>query len=31
MRIEEIPIGDDPPHDINVIIEVTVCGEPHMS
>jgi inorganic pyrophosphatase len=28
MRIEEIPIGDDPPHDINVIIEVPVGGEP---
>ena len=28
MRIEEIPIGDNPPDDINVIIEVPVGGEP---
>ena len=28
MRIDEIPIGDTPPDDINVIIEVPVGGEP---
>ncbi len=28
MRIDAIPIGDNPPHDINVIIEVPMGGEP---
>ena len=28
MRIDAIPIGDNPPEDINVIIEVSVGGEP---
>jgi len=28
MRIEAIPIGINPPHDINVLIEVPVGGEP---
>ena len=28
MRIDAIPIGLDPPHDVNVIIEVPVGGEP---
>jgi inorganic pyrophosphatase len=28
MRIDAIAIGNDPPHDINVIIEVSVGGEP---
>jgi inorganic pyrophosphatase len=28
MRIDAIAIGNDPPHDINVIIEVPVGGEP---
>ncbi len=28
VRIEHIPIGDNPPDDINVIIEVSVGGEP---
>ena len=28
MRIDEIPIGKNPPKDINVIIEVPVGGEP---
>ena len=28
MRIDAIPIGDDPPNDINVIIEVPVGGQP---
>ncbi len=28
MRIDAVPIGKDPPHDINVIIEVPVGGEP---
>lgn len=28
MRIDEIPIGNNPPNDINVIIEVSVGGEP---
>ena len=28
MRIEEIPVGDDAPHDINVVIEVPLGGEP---
>jgi inorganic pyrophosphatase len=28
MRIDAIAIGDDPPHDMNVIVEVPVGGEP---
>jgi inorganic pyrophosphatase len=28
MRIDMIPIGDNPPHSLNVIIEVPVGGEP---
>lgn len=28
MRIEGIPVGDDAPHDINVVIEVPLGGEP---
>jgi len=28
LRIEEIPVGDDAPHDINVVIEVPSGGEP---
>ncbi len=28
MRIDAIPIGTNPPHDVNVIIEVPVGGEP---
>ena len=28
MRIDQIAIGDDPPNDINVLIEVPVGGEP---
>ena len=28
MRIEQIPIGNTPPNDVNVIIEVPVGGEP---
>lgn len=28
MRIEAIPIGNTPPHDVNVIIEVPIGGEP---
>jgi inorganic pyrophosphatase len=28
MRIDAIPVGQNPPHDINVIIEVPVGGEP---
>jgi inorganic pyrophosphatase len=28
MRIEAIPIGKDPPHDVNVVIEVPIGGEP---
>jgi inorganic pyrophosphatase len=28
MNIEAIPIGDNPPEDINVIIEVPIGGEP---
>ena len=28
MRIEAIPAGDEPPHDINVLIEVPVGGAP---
>jgi inorganic pyrophosphatase len=28
MRIESIAVGTDPPHDINVIVEVPVGGEP---
>lgn len=28
MRIDQIPIGDNPPEDINVIIEIPVGGQP---
>lgn len=28
MRIEQISLGDKPPHDINVVIEVPLGGEP---
>ena len=28
MRIDAVPIGKNPPHDINVIIEVPIGGEP---
>jgi len=28
MRIEAIPVGTNPPHDINVIVEVPIGGEP---
>jgi len=28
MRIEAIPIGDNPPEDVNVIVEVPVGGQP---
>ena len=28
MRLEAIPIGDNPPEDVNVIIEVPIGGEP---
>jgi inorganic pyrophosphatase len=28
MRIDAIPIGRNPPHDINVIVEVPIGGEP---
>ena len=28
MRIDEISIGKDPPHEVNVIVEVPVGGEP---
>jgi len=28
MRIDAIPIGDNPPHDVNVIVEVPTGGEP---
>lgn len=28
MRIDAVPIGKNPPHDINVLIEVPVGGEP---
>lgn len=28
MRIESIPIGDKPPHDVNVLIEVPIGGDP---
>ncbi len=28
MRLEAIPIGDNPPDDVNVIIEVPIGGEP---
>ena len=28
MRLEEIAIGNNPPHDVNVIIEVPIGGEP---
>lgn len=28
MRIDAIPIGNHPPHDVNVVVEVPVGGEP---
>ena len=28
MRIDAVPIGKNPPHDVNVIIEVQIGGEP---
>ena len=28
MRIDAIPIGTNPPHDVNVIVEVPVGGQP---
>lgn len=28
MFLDELPIGDDPPHEVNVIIEVPIGGEP---
>lgn len=28
MRIDAIPIGKNPPHDVNVVIEVPIGGEP---
>ncbi|MBV9653695.1 MAG: inorganic diphosphatase [Acetobacteraceae bacterium] len=28
MRLEHIPIGDNPPEDVNVIVEVAIGGEP---
>jgi inorganic pyrophosphatase len=28
MRIDAVPIGKNPPHDVNVIVEVPVGGEP---
>jgi hypothetical protein len=28
MRLDAIPIGSDPPRDVNVIIEVPIGGEP---
>jgi inorganic pyrophosphatase len=28
MRIDAVPIGNNPPHDVNVIIEVPIGGEP---
>lgn len=28
MRLDAIPVGDNPPHDINVIVEVPIGGEP---
>ncbi len=28
MRIDAVPIGPNPPHDVNVIIEVSIGGEP---
>ena len=28
MRIDAIPVGRNPPHDVNVFIEVPIGGEP---
>ena len=28
MRIDAIPVGKNPPHDVNVVIEVPIGGEP---
>ena len=28
MRLEAVPIDRNPPHDVNVVIEVQIGGEP---
>jgi len=28
MNLDAIPIGDNPPEDINVVVEVPIGGEP---
>ena len=28
MRLDELPIGNNPPHEVNVVVEVPVGGEP---
>ncbi len=28
MRLDAIPIGNNPPHDVNVVVEVQIGGEP---
>ncbi len=28
MRIDAVPVGKNPPHEVNVIIEVPIGGEP---
>jgi inorganic pyrophosphatase len=28
MRLDAVPIGNDPPHEVNVVIEVPIGGEP---
>jgi inorganic pyrophosphatase len=28
MNLESVPVGTNPPHDVNVIIEVPIGGEP---
>ena len=28
MRLEALPIGANPPHEVNVVVEVPVGGEP---
>ena len=28
MNIDAIPVGNDPPHEVNVVVEVPIGGEP---
>jgi len=28
MKLESLPVGSDPPHEVNAVIEVPIGGEP---